>query len=71
MFIEQKKGGKLLKRISRHEPHDPFTKINQNKLPILTIRIGEMLTQFEMNKMESATHHKHPPLASGLLSHSE
>ncbi len=45
-------GAKLLKRISRHEPHDRFTKINQTKLPILTIHVVKMLAQFDMNKIK-------------------
>ena len=39
MFIERNEGQKLLKRISRHEPHDPIAWINKNSPPILTIQV--------------------------------
>ena len=48
MLIERNEGLKLLKRISRHEPHDPIAWINKNIPPILTIQAFEMFTQFDM-----------------------
>jgi len=48
MLIERNEGVRLLKRISRQEPHDPFIRINKNIRPILTIQAFEMFTQFDM-----------------------
>ena len=55
MLIERNEGQKLLKRISRHEPHDPIAWINQNISPILTIQAFEMFTQFDMLKKRRYT----------------
>ena len=48
MLIERNEGQKLLKRISRHEPHDPIAWINKDTPPILTVQKFEMFTQFDM-----------------------
>jgi hypothetical protein len=68
MFIERINEMELLKRISRQEPYDPFTRINKKSLPILPIQTLNMLAYFEMNK-NYIRHHIHQPLVSTLLSH--